>query len=221
MRLEGVSMTPDEFCHATSVSRETLERLKVYESLLQKWNKRINLVGPTTLQDPWRRHFLDSVGLLSYLPPIGAGKERRIIDLGSGAGFPGLVLALLGAGEVHLVESDHRKAIFLQEAARLTETAVTIHAERLEKLTPFPIDVITARAFAPLSKILDYMRPFLTLEGEGPPPIGVFLKGEDVESELTEASKNWKMTEERFKSQSDPRGVILRLSHIELRSSSA
>ena len=213
---DRAALSAEDFAAQVSVSRETLEHFRAYEALLRKWNARVNLVGPKTLADPWRRHFLDSATLAAHLPDGRRGQPPVILDLGSGAGFPGLVLSILGAGDVHLVESDQRKAVFLQEASRVTTANVTLHNTRLEDLAPFPVDVFTARAFAPLSRILAYMEPFnrsgLT---------GLLLKGEGVEVELTDASKEWSMTVERFANPSDSRGTILRLSNIEKRSNEA
>jgi len=133
------------------VSRETRERLNTYAELLRKWQRSINLVGPKTLDDLWNRHFVDSAQLLPLIPPTA----RVLVDFGSGAGFPGLVLAILGMAEVHLIESDQRKATFLREVARATGTPVTVHAKRIEQVTPFPADIVSARALAPLGDLLD------------------------------------------------------------------
>lgn len=198
-------MTPEAFQQATGVSRETLERLSLYASLLSKWQSAINLVGPRTLTDLWRRHFLDSAQLFPLLPP-GA---RTVVDLGSGAGFPGLVLAIMGVQDVHLVESDGRKATFLREVSRETATPVTVHAERAEQLAPFPADVVTARALAPLERLIELAMPFLTRDS-----VALFLKGQDIDSELTAATKKTTMRVERVPSRSDPRGTVLVLREI-------
>lgn len=190
---------------ATGVSRETLERFTAYEVVLRKWQKSINLVGPKTLDDVWGRHFLDSAQLHPLLPE-GA---RVMVDLGSGAGFPGLVLAILGVPEVHLIESDARKAAFLREAARATGVSVTVHNRRIEAVEPFAADAVTARALAPLEDLLSWGHPFLGAAGTA-----VFLKGQNVEDELTATTKYWKMRVERFDSVTDPTGTILRLSGI-------
>ncbi|AWK86052.1 16S rRNA (guanine(527)-N(7))-methyltransferase RsmG [Azospirillum thermophilum] len=194
------------FQDATGVSRETVERLAAYEAVLRKWQPKINLVGPSTLPDVWKRHFLDSAQLFPLLPP----QTRVLVDLGSGAGFPGLVLALLGVPEVHLIESDARKAAFLREAARLTGTLVTVHNKRIETVPPIEADVVTARALAPLADLIGWAYPFLGNRGTG-----LFLKGQNVEEELTDTTKSWKMRAERFDSRSDPTGTILRVSGID------
>lgn len=195
----------EEFQRLTNVSRETLGRLAAYLRLLEHWQRRINLVGGQSLADSWRRHFLDSVQLLPLLPE-GA---RSIVDLGSGAGFPGLVLGILGVPKVHLVESDGRKCEFLREAARETGVSAVIHSGRIANLAPWPADAVTVRALAPLSSLLSLALPFLDLGA-----VGLFLKGKGVFEELTEAEKSWKMAIERFPSQSDPDGVILRLGDV-------
>ena len=204
-------MTEAEACGLMSVSRETSGRLEAYAALLRKWQERINLVSGSTLADLWRRHMLDSGQLFRHLPPA----TRVVVDLGSGAGFPGLVLAAMGAPEVHLVESDVRKCAFLREAARVMGVPATIHAVRIEKVAPFPADVVTSRALAPLSDLLGYAEPFLSRPGnEVKSGECLFLKGRTGEDELTAASKEWNMAIERLPSLSDPDGLILRLSEV-------
>ncbi|MBI5164303.1 MAG: 16S rRNA (guanine(527)-N(7))-methyltransferase RsmG [Magnetospirillum sp.] len=199
-------MTPDDFAAATSVSRETLERLRAYADLLVKWQARINLIGPDTVPDLWRRHMLDSAQLF---PHLAHRAIHRTVDLGSGAGFPGLVLAILGAPDVHLIESDVRKAAFLREAARVSGTAVTIHATRAEAVPPLMADLITARAVAPLGKLLDLAAPHLAENG-----FCLFLKGRGVEDELTAAQKEWHITVERIPSLTDAASAILDLKEV-------
>jgi len=203
-------MTPDEFREETGVSRETLARLERYASLLEEWNQRINLVGRSTLGDLWRRHMLDSAQLLPLLPPAPAGRARVLVDLGSGAGFPGLVLSILGAGEVHLVEADRRKALFLREVARQTGAPARVHNQRIETMTPIPADVVTARACAPLGRLLGYAAPFLAAAGDAD-SCCLFHKGKRADEELTEAAKAWIMSVESFQSRSDSDGTILRI----------
>jgi 16S rRNA (guanine527-N7)-methyltransferase len=202
-------MTPDEFRRETSVSRETLARLERYGALLAEWNRAINLVGRGSLDDLWRRHMLDSAQLMPLLPPAPAGRRRLVVDLGSGAGFPGLVLSILGAGAVHLVEADRRKAAFLREAARRTGSDAQVHDRRIEALEPLPADLVTARACAPLTKLLAYAAPFLAAGGAA--SRGLFLKGRRVDEELTEAAKAWNMAVQSFQSRSDSGGTILRI----------
>jgi 16S rRNA (guanine527-N7)-methyltransferase len=192
------------------VSRETISALETYAGLLRKWQKAINLVSGATLDDLWRRHFLDSAQLLPLLPE----GDGHLTDLGSGAGFPGLVLALLSGRPTHLVESDQRKAAFLGEVARATGCAgrVQVHAGRIEAMKPWAAPVITARALADLGQLLDWAAPFVTAD-----TTCIFPKGAKAEDELTAASRVWKMTVERRRSITDQTGLILRLSHLERR----
>lgn len=214
-------MSPDAFAREAHVSRETLDHLIVYKELLEKWQRRINLVGPATLAEIWVRHFLDSAQLYPLL--VAALKGRRgpavLFDLGSGAGFPGLVLALMarGAGlplELHLVEADRRKAAFLAEVCRATglARAVIIHGERIERLVLDRLpraDIVTARALAPLATLLDLAAPLLAPHG-----IALFLKGAKAGDELTHAGKHWKMQVDRVPSRTDPSGTILRVAAL-------
>jgi 16S rRNA (guanine527-N7)-methyltransferase len=172
---------------------------------LAKWQKAINLVGPKTLDDVWRRHFLDSAQLRALIP-AGSGV---LADIGSGAGFPGMVLALLGFPKVHLVESDQRKAVFLQETARELGVPARIHAGRAETVGGIAADIVTARALAPLAVLLDLAAPVLRPGG-----CALFLKGADTARELTEAEKKRNMRVDRFPSLTDPRGSVLRLREI-------
>lgn len=204
-------LTAEAFACQVHVSRETLGRLQTYVELLQKWQPTINLVSRDSLADVWRRHILDSAQLADLIP---ADRPITILDMGSGAGFPGLVLAILGLDQgrqwaVHLVESDSRKAAFLATVARETGATVTVHNKRLENMPPITADVVTARALAPLEKLVDYAVPFLTAEGQA-----LFLKGVGTEDELTVASKTWKMVVNRLPSRSGPTGVVLRVRGI-------
>lgn len=179
--------------------------MESYADLLRRWQSRINLVASGSLEDLWRRHFLDSAQLRPLLPP----RSRVLLDIGSGAGFPGLVLAIMGVPEVHLVEADRRKCAFLREAARLTGTEAAIHAARVEELTPWPVDVITARATAPLRRLLDLVSAFLS-----PTTCCIFLKGASAASELAEARRLWRMEASELPSLSDPSGRILKLERV-------
>jgi 16S rRNA (guanine527-N7)-methyltransferase len=196
---------PEAFQKDTTVSRETLDRLKAYADLLVLWNKKINLVGPSTVADLWMRHMLDSAQLFTLIPP-GA---RTLVDLGSGAGFPGLVLGIMGVPGITLIESDQRKAAFLRESARVAGAPVTVLAKRIEDIAPFPADVITARALAPVADLLAWSQPFLTKSS-----LCIFPKGQNVEVELTEAHKRWRITTDQRPSRTDPRGTILCISEV-------
>jgi 16S rRNA (guanine527-N7)-methyltransferase len=257
-----------------NVSRETLQRLESYAALLVKWQAKINLVGPATLPDLWRRHFLDSAQLIPLLPEplpplwgkVGMGGDaaregashgsdtkrafRRgpphpapppgsstrgsaslakppqpspargefkeggggtLVDLGSGAGFPGLVLAIMTDWQVHLVDSDQRKCAFLRQVALDCGVLdrVTIHARRIEQVSGITADIVTARACAPLDELLGLAAPFLGEAGKC-----IFLKGAQAEEELTQALRRWTMRLDRRASISDPAGNILIVSQL-------
>ena len=196
---------PEGFAQVVPVSRETLARLETYAALLVRWSARINLIGRDTTADLWRRHILDSAQLEPFIPRVA----HSLIDLGSGAGLPGLVLAILGVPGVELVEADSRKCAFLREAARIAEVAVTIRGCRIQAVPPHPVDVVTARALAPLDRLLGLAEPFLAPGSEC-----LLLKGERVEDELTLARRHWRMTVSLHQSRSDPRGVVLRLQQV-------
>jgi len=198
-------MTPDEFARQAGVSRETLARLKRYAEMLEKWNRRINLVGRGTIDDLWRRHMLDSAQLLPLIPADAVS----LVDLGSGAGFPGLVLAICGLENVHLIEADRKKCAFLREVAREADTRVTIHNKRIKEIESFQADIVTSRALAPLPKLLDMAVSFTKKHS-----ILLFLKGRSADGELTEAAKEWNMRVDRIPSRTDPEGTILRLEAI-------
>jgi 16S rRNA (guanine527-N7)-methyltransferase len=202
-------MTREEFAATADVSRETSERLGRYAELLVKWQGRMNLVSAETLGDLWRRHMLDSAQLLKLLPQA----TLSVADIGSGAGFPGLVLAILGVRQVHLIESDTRKCAFLAEAARAAGLDAgrnpVIHRTRVETIEGLRVDAVTARACAPLARLLGYAAPMLR-----PESVCLFLKGGRVGEELTQAEKTWRMEVERFPSLSDPSGTILRINQV-------
>jgi 16S rRNA (guanine527-N7)-methyltransferase len=213
-----VTFGPEDFQRATGVPRETLDRLKRYADLLVTWQKRLNLVAPSTIPDLWRRHMLDSAQLYPLVQEAGkVGPDRALVDLGTGAGFPGLVLAIMGVSPVVLVESDAKKSAFLREAIRVSfegkirvaGASVDILRSRIENLPPRLAGIVTARALAPLRELLGLAAPFLTTDS-----ICLFLKGQDVEVELTEATKCWRMTVDRIPSQTDPTGTILRLRGV-------
>ena len=148
-----------------------------------------------------------------------AGQTYSAFSLGRSSaaeGFPGLVLALLGCGQVHLVESDQRKAQFLREVVRVTGARAEVHPIRIEALDLPQVDVVTCRAFAPLPRILDLTERFLRPQNEKKQPIGLFLKGRRADEELTEAGKKWRLQLERFESETDPGGSILRLKLLSL-----
>ena len=197
-------MTPEAFARVADVSRETRDRLSVYADLLRRWQRRINLVGDSTMADLWCRHMLDSVQLTKFIPDTAA----VITDLGSGAGFPGLVIAIALDRDVDLIESNGRKCAFLQEVARETGAPAKVHHGRIQDIEPWPSGVITARALAPVTKLLELALPFLEL-ASGEDPFCLFLKGAHGEEELTEAAKRWHMEIERYSSASGEAGAVL------------
>lgn len=189
-----------------SVSRETEEKLASFVDLLLRWNGRINLVSARSAEDVWHRHIADALQLLPLAPPA----PERVIDIGSGAGFPGLVLAVATGRETHLVEADKRKAAFLsQAAARLGLPNVRVHPRRVEA-APLPkAALLTARALAPLPVLLRHAHALLAPGG-----VALFPKGRTAEQELTNASRDWIMRAERFPSRTDPASTIFRISEI-------
>jgi 16S rRNA (guanine527-N7)-methyltransferase len=196
---------------AQNVSRETIEKLELLERELRRWQAIKNLVGPATLDQIWERHIVDSLQLLSLAP-----EAQSWVDLGSGAGFPGLVLAIAGAErglKVHLVESNSRKCSFLRHVSRLTDAGVTVHEARLETVIPSFIgkaDVVSARALASLTMLLEWTEPMLKAG-----TIGLFPKGRDAEIELTEARKRWTFETDVLPSLTDSQARILRITSIE------
>ena len=197
--------TPETFQAATGCTDAVRMRLEAYAALLEKWQSRINLIGPGTVADLWRRHFLDSAQLISLLP----SGTRALVDLGSGAGFPGAVLAVLGVPEVTLIESDTRKAVFLREVSRETQTPFRVLNRRIEAIEAFPVDVVTSRALAPVSQLLEFSAPFIGKTG-----VCLFLKGKNVQEELTDSAKKWNMQIERIPSITDSTGIVLKLERV-------
>lgn len=195
-----------------SVSRETATQLDTYVGLLNRWQPIKNLVAPSTLEAIWPRHILDSGQLASLFPDA-----KVWVDFGSGAGFPDMVVAILLAGQpgrlVHLIESNQRKAAFLREVARVTGAPVLIHAGRIEAIVPTllaPVDLVTARALASLADLLDLAAPLLKNGAQA-----AFLKGQDVEGELTEAAKSWRIKANLIPSLSDKAARIVHVSSAE------
>jgi 16S rRNA (guanine527-N7)-methyltransferase len=196
----------------TPVSDDALARLDKYAALLTEWQSRINLIGPATLPHLWTRHIADSLQLLAHAPAA-----KIWIDMGSGAGLPGIpiacVLAQTAGAQVHLVESNGKKAAFLREAARVTGAPAQIHAERVEKYGESfagKADVVTARAFAPLDLLLDQAFPFIAAGATG-----LFLKGQDLGAELTDSSKRWSVDASQMPSLTDPTGRVLLIRSLQ------
>jgi 16S rRNA (guanine527-N7)-methyltransferase len=200
-------VTPEAFAARFDVSRETLASLLAYVALLEKWQRRINLVSSATLPDIWHRHILDSAQLLPHLPAVPASQRLHILDIGSGAGFPGLVLAILGVGDVQLVESNQRKAVFLQTVIRELGLSAHVSNQRIETLPACRPDVITARAFAALPKLMSLTTPHLH-NGL----TCLFLKGASVDEELTNFQTYSTMVPHLYPSVTNDDGVIVKLT---------
>ncbi|MUG78540.1 16S rRNA (guanine(527)-N(7))-methyltransferase RsmG [Commensalibacter sp. ESL0367] len=189
-----------------SVSRETIEKLEIYISLLQQWNKKINLVSQQGMDQVWKRHVYDSFQLIRYLD----SSVKSIADLGSGGGFPGLILALSTDIPVILIESDKRKTIFLREVLRQTKTQATVLCQRIENVNAISVDVVTARALTSLTQLLEFSKNILNKNG-----YCLFLKGRSIDLEIEEAQKNWKINYKTFSSQTNADGVIVKINQFE------
>jgi 16S rRNA (guanine527-N7)-methyltransferase len=196
------------------VSRETEERLDRFVEALLLWQHRLNLIAPSTLREIWTRHIADSLQLLPLV------SDARIwVDLGSGGGFPGLPLACALPGRtgvvVHLIESNGKKAAFLREAVRVTGAPAVVHAIRAEKFGETcaeSVDVVTARAFAPMKVLCDQAFPLISRGA-----VGLFPKGQDVDAELTEAAKYWRLEASKVASKTSPEGSIVLIRGLEAR----
>ena len=197
-------MTPDDVARFLNVSRETIDKFRAYLTLLEKWQARINLVANSTLAEAWQRHILDSGQLAAFYPP----QTKNIMDVGSGAGFPGLVLAIMGGVTVDLVESDQRKAVFLSTVIRELDLPAKVHNQRIETLPQLFPDVITARALAPVPKLLKLIENQLS-----PESVCLFLKGAAVQDELTNLQTYSTMDATTHPSLSGPTGVVLELKN--------
>jgi 16S rRNA (guanine527-N7)-methyltransferase len=202
----------------TPVSLETEARLDRYVSLLLEWQAKTNLVAPSTLPHLWTRHVADSLQLLDLAPTA-----KTWVDLGSGGGFPGVVLASALAdtpgAHVHLVERNAKKAAFLREAVRITSAAATVHLAGIGDIVDRlggHVDCVTARALAPLHQLVGFAEPFVRDGAKA-----LFLKGQDVEAELTEATKYWNIEPRLHSSRTGGHGWIVELDRIERRNPSA
>lgn len=204
----------EALCEAAGpVSRETYNDLKQFEAMFRQWNGRINLAAPSTLSDLWRRHILDSAQVLPLKP-----EARLWLDVGSGGGFPGLVLAFLlrerRGGQIHLVESSRKKAGFLQAVVGRFGLPASIHAVRIEEAADLKelragVEVLTARALAPLPLLLDLCAPWLVGS-----TAGLFHKGRDYRAELQESVNRWRFDLIEHQSRTDPAGVILEIGAL-------
>lgn len=193
-----------------SVSRETLERLKAYEASLHEWQKKFNLVSNASLEDAWNRHFLDSMQLFNFIPKTA----RSLCDFGSGAGFPGMVLAIMAKEKtpylkVSLIESIKKKTLYLNEVNKITEANAVIINDRIENIPPQSFDVITSRAMASLKDLLNYTKKFF-----GKNTVCIFPKGKSYAEEIAEAEKFWKFDCKIVPSEMSSEGVILIITNL-------
>jgi 16S rRNA (guanine527-N7)-methyltransferase len=187
------------------VSRETYNNLSLYVDTLIKWQYKINLISKNTIDDIWTRHILDALQLLPLIPE----KSANTIDIGSGAGIPGLILAIAGHANMTLIESDKRKCAFLMECARLCKVNVSIINQRIEDIIPFPADYILSRACADIQQLLHYSYPFYYKK-----TVCLFPKGENYAKEIGDASIQWNFGYELIQSSSDSRGKIIKMYTI-------
>lgn len=196
--------TYDDLKTLVDVPRETFLKLEDYVALLRKWQKQINLISNTTLDDVWTRHIVDSAQLINHIE-----KTDRVIDVGSGAGFPGVVLTILGVENITMVESDSRKVAFLREAARVSKINVAVLNKRIEEVPVDNFDVVTARAFASLRDIFWAFEGRLMVRHKM-----LLLKGKSCDMEIKQAKENWSFDYEKFRSITDPEGTVLLVKNI-------
>lgn len=199
----------DEFVtQKLSFDEKQKEKLVVWYELLHKWQKKINLISSKTIDESWHRHFMDSLQLALYLPD---GENLSYGDIGSGAGFPGLAIALASKQPMMLIESDQKKCSFLRSVIREWENQgrIIVANERIEKLVNIQFDVVSARALAPLEQLLSYSFPLLKHNA-----MGLFLKGENWENEIEDAQKKWDFDCEAYQSLSHEKSMILKIRNI-------
>ncbi len=206
--------TYNGFCSHIYVSRETFDKLYIFYETLKKWQNSINIISKGSINNIWERHILDSAQLYKYVKNI----KGDVLDFGSGGGFPGLVLAIMGKKNIHLVESDHKKCVFLKEIAMLTDIDVTIHNCRIENLNFIYVDLVTCRALAPLNKLIDYVEIFKSksLYDNQKFPKLLFLKGKNYKRELFQLQKYRKVVCEEYPSITDRYGKILYIKKVDM-----
>jgi len=202
-------MNQEELLSRLNVSRETMDRLKIFEEVIQKWNPKINLVSKNSLEDLWKRHIIDSIQVYRSVR-----KSKNWVDLGSGGGFPGIIVGILAADEapeteVTLIESDRRKSVFLRTAARECGIGIKVIDERIEQTDPLDAQVLSARALANLNTLLGYAVRHLDPEGTA-----LFPKGVTWKKELEEARRHWRFQVETITSMTEPDAVILKLGGV-------
>lgn len=203
-------MIPMSIQDQLDVSRETLDRLELLAELLEKWNSKINLVSPSTIKDLWNRHILDSVQLFNIVEPSGG----KWLDIGSGGGFPGLVLAIMNAElpvpwDITMMESDVRKCTFLRTVLRETGVKADVITARIEKADPHTADILSARALADLDALLGFSELHLKADGTA-----IFPKGVNWKKEVQAAEKSWSFTSEVIRSETQEGAVILKVRDI-------
>jgi 16S rRNA (guanine527-N7)-methyltransferase len=202
----------ESFCSYLYVSRETYERFEIYLETLLKWQKSINLISKSTIDTIWIRHFLDSAQLYYFTKNISG----NILDLGSGAGFPGLILAMMGNKNISVVESDQKKCTFIREVAMLSDTNINIYNSRIEDLNFFKPNLITARALAPLDKLIKYVENYIEKSPSNSEklPNMLFLKGKSYKKELLELNKTRNLDYKTYQSITDEFGKIIYINKV-------
>lgn len=195
----------DEIKKFCQINQSQINKIEDFVLLLLKENDNFNLVGKSTLPDLWQRHILDSAQVLRFIDD----KNKKIADIGTGAGFPGMIISLLGCKEIHLVEKAFRKCEFLRKAKLLSPNRVFVHQAKLEELEGQKFDIITSRALASLDKLLEYSQTFLKADG-----YGLFLKGKNLEAELEEAKKLFDFSYELFPSLTSSESNIIKVWNL-------
>ena len=186
------------------VSRETWGKVDAFIALLGQWNQSLRLIGPKEWSHIWSRHVLDCAALLKHID-----QDMHVADFGSGGGFPGIILSLLGVRHVSMTESSHKKAAFLRKASLLSDGLITIHTQRIEVLPEFDADVITARALAPLPELLTLLEKFIVRAD-----FALFFKGQNVVEEVNSATRYWNMDVRIDENQLNPGSSIVRINHL-------
>ena len=204
----------DEFCSYQFVSRETFKKLEIFYETLIKWQKSINLISNSSIDYIWSRHFLDSAQLYNFTKEING----NILDMGSGAGFPGIILAMMGNQNINIVESDQKKCIFMREVARLTNTKLKIHNCRIEELNFIELELITSRALAPLNKLVEYVENHMKKNNaiNKKIPNMLFLKGKLYKDELNQLKKTRTFEFKAYPSITNEYGKILYINNLSL-----